>query len=335
MKAMVIRQYGGPDVFVQEEIATPAFIPRRHVLIQVKATSVNPVDYKIRSGLSGKSAPAFPAVLHGDVAGVITQTGEDVNHLRVGDEVYACAGGVRGTAGALAEYMLADADLVALKPKRLTMEEAAALPLVAITAWEGLVDRARVSPGQSVLVHAGAGGVGHVAIQLAKCFGARVIATASNEKKIAIAKALGADEGINYRKTSVQDYVEACTGGRGFDIVFDTVGRENLQRSFEAVANGGQVICIQSNSVQDLTPLHAKSVSLHAVMMLLPLWTGEGRKRHGDILSKVARLVDEGKVKPLLHAERFPFTKVAEAHRLLESGKANGKVVLTNDLLDN
>ncbi len=166
MKAYVVWNYGPNAQFELADILKPTIRPG-HVLIQVKATSLNPVDWKIRT-LDVPIAPELPAVLHGDVAGVVTEVGEGVSTFNVGDEVYGCAGGVKGQGGALAEYMLADAQLLAHKPQTLGFRETAALPLVSITAWEGLIDRARVQPGQQVLVHAAAGGVGHVALQLAK-----------------------------------------------------------------------------------------------------------------------------------------------------------------------
>lgn len=171
-----------------------------YVLIRVAASSVNPHDCNVRKGAAPSTiVPAFPAILHGDVAGIIEDVGEGVTAFHRGDEVYACAGGVKGTSGVLADYMLADADLVALKPKSLSMVQAAALPLAALTTWEGLVDRAQVHAGQTVLVHGATGGVGHLAIQLAKARGAHVFATASTAEKARIARALGVDAAIEYR----------------------------------------------------------------------------------------------------------------------------------------
>jgi NADPH:quinone reductase len=192
MKTLVIEQFGHPSVFKETDLTTPHVLPH-HVLIQVAATSVNPVDYKIRQGVMADIAPAFPSVLHGDVSGTIAAVGAGVDQFYIGDEVYACAGGVKGLGGALAKYMLADARLVAHKPKSLTMVEAAALPLVAITAWESLIDRAKIQPGQKVLVYGTTGGVGHIGVQLAKWVGAEVYALVSSDEKAAIAKRLGAD----------------------------------------------------------------------------------------------------------------------------------------------
>ncbi|MEH7378835.1 alcohol dehydrogenase catalytic domain-containing protein, partial [Neobacillus drentensis] len=183
MKAQVIKRFGDPSVFEIAEVPNPEAIPG-HVVIQVKATSVNPIDTKIRGGAVPAVAPEFPAVLHGDVAGVVVEVGEGITEFKVGDEVFGCAGGFKGTDGALAEYMLADVQLLAPKPKNVTMAQAAALPLVTITAWESLYNRANVQNGQTVLVHAATGGVGHVAIQLAKLAGAKVFTTASSEEKL-------------------------------------------------------------------------------------------------------------------------------------------------------
>ena len=192
------------------------------------------------------------------MAGVVEEIGTGVTSLKPGDEVYACAGGIKGLGGALAEYMVADAELVAPKPKNLSMTEAGALPLVTITAWNAIVDRAKVRPGQKVLVHGGTGGVGHIGVQLAKQAGAEVYATVSTDRKAAVAKELGADHVILYRDASVSDYVEEHTGGKGFDVVFDTVGGDTMDRSFEAAAANGVVLTIAARSTHDLSLLHGK-----------------------------------------------------------------------------
>jgi NADPH2:quinone reductase len=295
----------------------------------VKATSVNPVDTKIRQGRHVPIAPEFPAILHGDLAGVVEAVGQGVTDFRPGDEVYGCAGGLKGFGGAAAEFMVVDPRLIAPKPRSIDFAEAAALPLVAITAWEALVDKLVVHPGQTVLVHAGTGGVGHVAIQIAKSRGAKVVATVSGLEKAELAKALGADETVNYRTQSVEQYVTELTGGRGFEVVFDTLGGENLDRSLAAAAPYGAVATILAESTHDLSPLHLKSLSLHGVLMLLPMLLGQGRKHHGEILREVASLVDQGRLRPLLDSERFTLRELGAAHARLESGKAIGKVVVS------
>lgn len=328
MKALVIEQFGHPRVFRETDLTTPDILPN-HVLIQVAATSVNPVDYKIRQGVAADIAPGFPAVLHGDVAGTIAAVGAGVDQFHIEDEVYACAGGVKGLGGALAEYMLADVRLVAHKPKSLTMAEAAALPLVSITAWEGLIDRAKIQPGQKVLVYGATGGVGHIGVQLAKWAGAEVYALVSSNEKAAIANRLGADTTINYRQQPVEEFVAEHTNGQGFDVVFDTVGNDNLQNAFKAAKLNGTVVSIVSLSQQDLTLLHAKGLTLHLVFMLIPMLFNVSRAHHGEILSKLAQIVEEGKIHPLLDSSTFSMTEIASAHQHAESGQAIGKIVLT------
>ncbi|QNK48874.1 zinc-dependent alcohol dehydrogenase family protein [Brevibacterium sp. PAMC23299] len=330
MKAQIIQSFGDPSVFQLEEVSKPDLKPG-HVLIQVKASSVNPIDTKVRAGAVPAVAPEFPAVLHGDVAGLVSAVGEGVTEFKVGDEVFGCAGGFKGTGGALAEFMLADADLLAHKPKNLTMVEAAALPLVAITAWEALFNRAHLVPGQDILIHAATGGVGHIAIQLAKWKGATVYTTASSQEKLEIGTRLGADVTINYREESVHDYVQKYTDGKGFDVVFDTVGGENLDRSFEAAAVHGTVAAIAARSTHDLSPVHSKGLSLHVTFMLLKILNKDMHKQYGEILKKVAKVVEEGKLRPLVDPNMFTFDEASKAHEYLESGKAIGKIVLKND----
>ena len=325
MKAQLLQTYGDTPDFRLTDIDVPAVKPG-HVLVRVVATSVNPIDIKIRK-MRPPFAPALPAILGMDVAGTVEAVGEGVSGLKHGDEVFGCAGGLADMPGALAEYMLADARLMALKPANLTMAQAAALPLVTITAWDALFDRARIKAGQFVLIHAGTGGVGHVAVQLAKSCGARVATTVSSADKAELARSLGADEIINYREEKPAEYVARLTGGRGFDVVFDTVGGANLDASFLATGPGGVVVSTNTRSTHDLSPLHAKALTLSVVFMLLPLITGQGRERHGEIMAQAAALVQGGKLRP--HLDRtFPLEDIAKAHEFLDSGRAVGKVVI-------
>ncbi|WP_371018378.1 zinc-dependent alcohol dehydrogenase family protein [Pseudalkalibacillus sp. JSM 102089] len=330
MKAVVINEFGAPSKFRVEELSSRE-LKAGEVRINVKATSVNPVDMKIRSGQAEAFAPTFPAVLHGDVAGIVEEAYEG-SAFKKGDEVFACAGGVKGLDGALREQMIVDHKLVAKKPARLSMKEAAALPLVSITAWEALIDRINVKPGQNVLIHGATGGVGHIAIQIAKSLGAIVYTTASTNEKMKIGQDLGADYAINYKETSVEEYVNDYTDGKGFDAVFDTVGGDNMEKSFQAVKNGGDVACIVGSGEHDMTQLYVKSASYHGVLMLVPMLTNEGREHHGDILNRVAHMVDHGILKPVLDEQSFTFTTIGDAHARLESGKTIGKVVAENDL---
>ena len=325
MKAMIIRESGEPSVFESADIPVPQIGPGQ-VLVRVGATSVNPVDWKIRK-LGPAYGPDMPAVLHGDVAGMVEAVGSDVNAFAVGEEVYGCAGGVKGMGGALAEFMACDADFLAPKPTNLSMAEAAALPLVCLTAWEGLVDGANVGHGQTVLVHGGAGGVGHVATQIAIAQGAKVYATVSGPEKAAVVREFGATP-INYLEHSVEDYVVAHTGGAGFDIVYDTVGGENIPKSWAAAKLKGTVISCQTNSTQDLTPLHLKGLQHIGVLMLIPLLHGAGAAAHGRIMREITALAEAGQIRPLMDGEPYALEDVAGAHARLESGQAMGKVVV-------
>lgn len=328
MKAMIITEFGSADVFQVAEQAKPLAKPGC-IVVKVAASSVNPVDYKIRElGSHLPFAPAFPAVLGMDFAGTIEAVGDDVSQFQVGDEVYGCAGGLSDLPGSLAEYMLADARLVAKKPSNISMAEAAALPLVSITAFEGLT-RAGVTSGQKVLVHGGSGGVGHIAVQLAKYFGADVYATGGGEQQMSLIKDLGAQP-IHYKNEQVSDYVQQYTDGRGYDVIFDSVGDSNLLKSIEAATINGHIATTSTMAELDLTMAHLKGLSLHVVFMLIPIIHNLGRQRHGEILQEIAQIVEAGKLKPVLAEKQFKLEQVADAHRYLEGGQAMGKVVVTH-----
>lgn len=328
MKAQVINQFGDASVFELVDLPKPSLKPG-HVLIKVFATSVNQIDIKIRSGAVPGLSPQFPAILNSDVAGVIDAVADDVTEFKVGDEVYGCAGGLGNTPGALSAFMLADTKLIALKPKNITMREAAALPLVTITAWEALFKKAKLTKGKTLLIHGGLGGVGHIALQLAKSSGAKVVATVLKDADIPLAKSLGADEVINAKEETVEHYVKRLTNGLGFDIVFDTIGGANLNNSFLAAALNGDVVTTVSRATYDLTIMHNKALSLHVVFMLLPILNGIGREDHGKILSNVASIVEDNQLKPMIDSHHFTLEQIKEAHELLESGKARGKIVLS------
>lgn len=328
MRAMVIRGFGEPGVFEAATLPVPG--PRRgEVLVRVAATSVNPADTKIRRH-GGPLAPVS-GVLGMDVAGTVVALGEGVTDYRVGDRVFGCAGGLGALQGALAEYMRADVRLVAPAPSRVSLREAAALPLVAITAYEGLFDRARLAPREHVLVLGAAGGVGHVATQLAARHGARVAAVVSNEDKAALARALGATDIVFRDAEPLEAAAQRLTGGRGFDLVFDASGNDNFAAVFAATRPQGRVVSLVTRHVVDLSPLHARALSLHAVMMLVPMLHDLGRERHAEILREVAAAVDAGALRPLVDPGGFALADVARAHAHLESGRALGKVLVDVD----
>ena len=328
MKAMLIHAYGEDAVFEAAEVEKPK-VKAGHVLIKIAASSVNTVDTMIRKmGKELPLSPDTPAILGMDFAGTIEAVGDGVKDFSLGDEVYGCAGGLADLPGTLAEFMVADSTLIARKPKNLSMREAAALPLVAITAYEGLT-RAGIKQGQKVLVHGGSGGVGHVALQLATHFGADVYSTGGGEKQIALIEQLGATA-INYKAETVEQYVAKHTGGRGFDVVFDSVGGANMANSFEAAALNGHIASTVALCELNLTVAHFKGLSLHVVFMLIPMLHNVKREEHGEILCNVTQIVESGGLKPVLDEKRYSLEEVGQAHARLESGQAIGKVVLAN-----
>jgi len=323
MKAMIIKEIGSTEVFQQAEKAKPV-AKAGHMVVAVKATSVNPIDTMLRSIELPWSAN-LPEVLHGDVAGIVVELGDDVTDFNLGDEVYGMAGGINGVDGALAEFMLVDARLMAQKPKTLTMKQAAALPLVAITAYEALVEKMNVKAGDKVLVHGATGGVGHIAVQLAKVLGAKVTSTYSPANKV-LAKTVGADNLVDYTTESVADYVQTYTDGAGFDKIFDTVAGDNIEKSFEAAKFNGHVATILP--IAEPLQIALKSLSFHSILMLIPLCHGINHASHGRILTEIAELVDAGKITPIIDESDFSIWEVAKAHDHLASGKAVGKITL-------
>ena len=324
MRALVLEGPGAPFTLI--EVPRPTAAPGQ-VLVRIQASGVNPLDTKVRAGQAAHARVELPAILGMDMAGIVEAVGPGVTTFHPGDEVYGMVGGIGGLQGTLAEFVTVDADLLAIKAANLSMREAAALPLVIITAWEGLVDRAQVQAAQKVLIHAGAGGVGHVAVQLAHALGAQVFATVSADKK-KIVEAYGATA-IDYRTTKVEAYVAEQTGGEGFDIVYDTVGGATLDDSFLAVKTyTGHVVSCLGWGVHKLAPLSFRAATYSGVFTLLPMLSGKGRAHHGDILRAATQLAEAGKLKPLLSPERFTLETALQAHMTVESGKTLGKVVV-------
>lgn len=323
MRAAILETHAAP--FRLAHISRPVPAPGE-VLVRIKGSGINPLDLKIHAGAAAHARHPLPAVLGIDLAGVVEAVGDGVTTFRPGDEVYGMTGGVGGIQGSLAEFASVDAALIAPKPANLSMREAASLPLVFVTAWEGLVDRAAVHPGQKVLVQGGAGGVGTIVIQLARHFGAEVFATDGASKMESIAR-LGATP-IDYRAASVEDYVAAYTGGRGFDIVYDTVGGSTLDASFNAVARFGRVVSSLGWGTHALAPLSFRAATYSGVFTLLPLLSGEGRTHHGEIMREATRLVEAGRMTPNVDPRRYSLETVAEAYQALATGTAAGKLVV-------
>lgn len=331
MKAMLMTAAGNPDVLQLHDIPAPELPTPQHLRVQLVAAGVNPLDTKLRT------KPAYhpdklPAILGCDGAGIVSEIGADVSRFKVGDAVYFCNGGLGDEAGCYAEFTTLHQDHCAAAPNTIPLADAAALPLVFLTAWETLVDRAQLQAGQTVLIHAATGGVGHIALQLAHHLGARVAVTVSTPTKAQLAQAIGAEKLIAYRE---QDFVAetlAWTDGKGVDVVFDTVGGETFTRSFAATRIGGKVVSLLSCplTLADTQLARLRNLSLCYELMLTPqvLNLPDERIRQRQLLEQCASLVEQGKLGVLI-THRFPLAQAAEAHRLLEQGGITGKVILT------
>jgi NADPH:quinone reductase-like Zn-dependent oxidoreductase len=324
MKALLLK--APHAAFQMTDVARPVPGPGQ-VLVRVAASGVNPLDLRIRAGTAGHARHPLPAILGIDMAGTVEAIGPDVDGFSLGEAVYGMTGGVGGVPGSLAEYTAVDARLLASKPQRLSMREAAALPLIVITAWEGLVDRARLAAGQTVLIQAGAGGVGHAAVQIARALGAEVFATHRGGHGEYL-HSIGAVP-IDTREAEMATIIERYTAGRGFDVVFDTVGGTVLDESFVAVKRFGHVVSALGWGTHALAPLSFKSASFSGVFTLLPLLTGEGREHHGATLREAARLTDAGKLSPRLDPRHYDLATAGQAHKALAHGNTAGKIVVS------
>jgi NADPH:quinone reductase-like Zn-dependent oxidoreductase len=322
MQAAILETIDAP--FRVAAMARPA-AEAGQVLVRIAASGVNPLDLKIRSGEAPHARQPLPAILGMDLAGVVAAVGPGVTRFRPGDEVYGMTGGVGGLQGSLAQFAAVDADLLALKPAALSMREAAALPLAFITAWEGLIDRAAIKPGQKILIQGGAGAVGHIAIQIAGAVGAQIFATGS-KRDAAIIERLGATP-ID-REVPVESYAAEHTGGAGFDIVYDTVGGEVLDASFKAVRRFGHVVSALGWGTHLLAPLSFRAASYSGVFTLLPILTGEGRAHHGEILREATRLSEMGRIKPRVDPRCFTLDTVGDAYRAIQAHDTDGKLVI-------
>ena len=312
MKAMTITSYGGTEVFKSSEMPKP--MPKgRELLVKVHATSVNPVDYKIRKGMFG-SMFLLPAILGFDVSGVVEDVGEKVVDFKIGDEVYYMPR-INGTYGAYAEHHLTEEEIVSKKPKNISHEEAASFPLTCGTAWDALIERTKIKIGETVLIHAGAGGVGSYAIQLAKLCGAYIFSTTSS-KNINFVKSLGADCVIDYKKEDFVEAVKRKTNGEGVDVVFDTVGGETLTKSIDAAKPFARIASIVRVGA-NLEKAYLKNISLHFVFV-------QSNRHKLDIMCD---LIERGQLKPVIDSV-MSLSDVVKAHERIETGGVRGKIVL-------
>ncbi|MFM7427485.1 MAG: NADP-dependent oxidoreductase [Elainella sp.] len=305
MKAVQIHAYGGPEVLTYEDVAIPE-IAADEVLIQVHAAAVNPVDWKIRDGhLQGFLHHKLPLILGWDVSGVVEAVGSEVTTFKVGDAVYSRPDIERN--GAYAEYIAVKASEVALKPQSIDHIHAAAVPLAGITAWHALLESGQLAPGQRVLIHAAAGGVGSYAVQLARWRGATVIGTASARNRDFLLE-LGADQVIDYQTERFEE-IEPV------DLVFDTIGGEVQERSWQVVKPGGILVSVISPPSEEQAQAHQ---CRSAFVFIQP---------RADWLTEMAQLIDSQQLKPVVETV-LPLDQVAEAHRQSQTGRTRGKIVL-------
>lgn len=323
MQALVLSRHNGPLELTT--LPRPEPLPGQ-VLVRIAAAGLNPLDTKIRAGAADHAKHPLPLVLGIDMAGVVEAVGAGVTRFKAGDEVYGMTGGVGGMQGSLAQYAAVDAALLTRKPSNLSMREAAALPLVFITSYMGIVDRARLQAGQTVLVQGGAGGVGHVSVQLARALGARVFATAS-ARDHELVTSFGATP-IDHATQSVEQYVAQHTGGMGFDLVADTVGGATLDASFEAVKHFGHVVSALGWGTHALAPLSFREATYSGVFTLHALLTGENRAHHGEMLGEATRLAEAGQLTVRLDPRRFDLSSAEQAYDAITDRSARGKVVV-------
>ncbi|HLP87322.1 MAG TPA: zinc-dependent alcohol dehydrogenase family protein [Nostocaceae cyanobacterium] len=330
MKAVLMTAVGNPDVLKLQDVPKPT-PGNTEILVRLVAAGVNPLDTKLRK--RGTFYPEqMPAILGCDGAGVVEAVGANVQKFRPGDEVYFCYGGLGAHQGNYAEYTTVDERFVAYKPKNASFAEAAAAPLVLITAWEALYERGRLEPKEKVLIHAGAGGVGHVAIQLAKLKGADVATTVSTPEKADFVTQLGADQAILYKQTDFVQAVLDWTNGEGVDLAFDTVGGDVIAQTFPAVRVYGDLVTIlepNANTVWKVA--RNRNLRIGLELMLTPMLMNniEGLQHHGEILQQCATWIDEGKLKVQVSHE-LALQEAAKAHELIETSSMTGKIVLVS-----
>lgn len=328
MRAVVANGTGGAEVLEFRQV--PLSWPRtgRDVLVRLKAASLNPADIYFRA--FGTYIRNAAPILGHDGAGAVEEVGDDVIRFRPGDRVCFCNGGIGGDPGTYAEFAIVPEEQLVPVPRNIDWIAAAALPLVTITAWEALYERAALVQGEYVLIHAGAGGTGHVAVQLAALKGAHIAATVSSDAKADFVRGLGADRPILYRREDFVDTALGWTSGDGLAVALDNVGAETLQRTFRAMAPYGRIVTLMGTPGDDTEgSAYNKNLTLHNLMMLTPMWLGlkHRLRRQAEIVEEAMALLATGELK--LHIDStFPLAEAASAHRRLEAGGMMGKIVL-------
>jgi NADPH2:quinone reductase len=329
MKSIVMTAVGEPDVLKFQDSHEPEITLPTEVKVKLMAAGVNPVDTKLRRhGVFYGNEP--PVILGCDGAGEVIEIGKAVSRFMVGDKVWFCHGGLGGEQGNYAQYNVLDERWVSLMPQNYSYAEAAASPLILITAWGALFERGALHAGQTVLIHAGAGGVGHVAIQLAKLKGARVITTVSSEEKSEFVKRLGADEAVIYSPHGFAKAVNKLTDGKGADLVFDTVSPAVFQESIAVTAHFGRLVTLLDPGELSLAEARMRNLLIGFELMLTPMLRNlpEERDKHIKILNQCAAYADKGQLKPHISA-LLPLEEAAKAHSMIEERHTSGKIVLS------
>lgn len=322
---------GSPDVLAMYDTDKPELRSPHHLRVKLAAAGVNPLDTKLRA------KPVYypdklPAILGCDGAGVVEKIGSAVTRFNVGDTVYFNNGGIGDEPGCYAEFTSLHEEYCAASPANLSLQDSAALPLVLLTAWEALVERANLQAGQTILIHAAAGGVGHIAVQLAHHFKARIAVTVSNEKKAGLAQGLDAEKIIHYKEQDFVQEVLDWTEGKGVDVVFDTVGGDTFLRSFNATRIGGKIVSLLATplTAADAQLARLRNLSLCYELMLTPqvMKLHDERIRQRKILEHCAQLIEAGQLGVLV-SYALPLAEAQHAHRLIEAGDTMGKIILT------
>jgi NADPH:quinone reductase-like Zn-dependent oxidoreductase len=305
MKAIAINEYGNQDVLNYVDVDRPE--PKAdEILVKVRVAAVNPADWKIREGMGESFGFKFPLILGGDIAGTVVAVGDGVNNFQQGDAIYGMT--LSSLSGAYAEYAITNADAIVLKPNDLSFEEAAAIPIGALTAWQAMFDLANLSSGQRILITGASGGVGSMAVQIAKAKGAFVIGTASGRNEQFV-RDLGADEFVDYTKQNFEAVV------KDVDVVFDTIGSDTQERAFQTLKKGGFLVSSAGTPSAEI----ARESGVAAAFVFC--------KPNAQQLAQINRLIAEGKLK--VHIETvLPLTEVKRAHQLSQSGRTRGKIVL-------
>ena len=328
MRAVFMEEPGGPEVLKMKETPDPSIEGPEEVLVRIRAAGVNPIDAKQRKRGTVYKAEG-PQILGCDCAGVVERKGSGVKRFSTGDELFFMHGGIGKEPGNYAEYTVIDERFAARKPAGVSFEEAGAAPLAFLTAWESLFERGGLQKGQKVLIQAGAGGVGHIAIQLAEQKGARVCTTVSNEKKRDFVTSLGAEKAILYRDEDFVDAVLDWTDGNGADLALEMVGGETFFKTFSCVKLYGKVITLLAPKGEGWGEARMRNIDLGFEVLLSPMFYGiaDLKEHHAGLLETCSRMMEKGQLK-IRVSETFRLEDASLAHRLLDEGHTLGKIAL-------